>query len=116
MAAGTAASLVPIRSITRRLASSDPKSWAATVKSHPRLSLDAAKGDEMVTYISDSQEDAGPLCLKLLTQLKGIQAGKVDDKFSWCAKLSEEDRRKALGHEVVTNGTNGEDVSVGQMD
>lgn len=116
MAAGTAASLVPIRSITRRLASSDPKSWAATVKSHPRLSLDGSKGDETVTYIPDSQEDAGPLCLKLLTQLKGIQAGKVDDKFGWCAKLSEADRRKALGHEVVTNGTNGEDVSVGQMD
>lgn len=116
MAAGTAASLVPIRSITRRLASSDPKSWAATVKSHPRLSLDAAKGEETVTYIPEDQEDAGPLTLKLLTQLKGIQAGKVEDKFGWCAKLSDGDRTKALGHEVVTNGAAGEDLSVGQMD
>ncbi|KAI7780786.1 hypothetical protein LA080_015577 [Diaporthe eres] len=116
MAAGTAASLVPIRSITRRLASSDPKSWAATVKSHPRLALDPAKGEETVTYIPEGQEDAGPLTLKLLTQLKGIQAGKVEDKLGWCAKLSDEDRKKALGHEVVTNGTKGEDLSVGQMD
>lgn len=116
MAAGTAASLVPIRSITRRMASSDSNSLAATVKSHTRLSLDASKGEEKVTYIPDSQEDAGPLCLKLLTQLKGIQAGKVEDKLGWCAKLSDEDLKKALGHEVVTNGANGRDVSVGQMD
>lgn len=116
MAAGTAASLVPIRSITRRLTSSDPKSWAATVKSHSRLSVDAAKGEETVTYVPDNQEDAGPLCLKLFTQLKGIQAGKVEDTLGWCAKLADEDRRKALGHEVVTNGSAGEEPSVGQMD
>lgn len=116
MAAGTAASLVPIRSITRRLASSDPKSWAATVKSHTRLSLDASKGEETVTYIPDSQEDAGPLCLKLLAQLKGIQAGKVEDKLGWCTKITDADRKKALGHEVVTNGAAGEEPSVGQMD
>lgn len=116
MAAGTAASLVPIRSITRRVASSDPKSWAATVKSHPRLSVDASKGEETVTYIPESNEDAGPLCLKLLTQLKGIQAGKVADKLGWCAVLADEDRKKALGHEVVTNGAATEELSVGQMD
>lgn len=56
------------------------------------------------------------MTLKLLTQLKGIQAGKVEDKLGWCAKLADEDRRKALGHEVVTNGAKGEDLSVGQMD
>lgn len=115
MAAGTAASLVPIRSITRRIASSDPKSWAATVKSHPRLSVDPKA--ETVSYIPDSNEDAGPLCMKLLTQLKGIQAGKVEDTLGWCAKLADEDRKKAVGHEVVTaNGKAAEDVSVGQMD
>lgn len=105
MAAGTAASLVPIRSITKRMAASDPKSLAAIVKSHPRLSLDSAKNEETVTYIADTQEDAGPLCLKLLSQLKGIQMGKVEDKFDWCYKISEDDLKKASGHEVVTNGT-----------
>jgi hypothetical protein len=54
--------------------------------------------------------------LKLLTQLKGIQAGKVEDQLGWCAKLADEDRRKALGHEVVTNGTANEELVVGQMD
>ncbi len=36
MAAGTAAALVPIRSITRRIDHSDPTSLAATVKKHAR--------------------------------------------------------------------------------
>lgn len=116
MAAGTAASLVPIRSITRRIASSDPKSLATTVKSHERLSVDTAKGEETIKYIPDSQEDAGALCLKLLSQLKGIQMGKVEDKFDWCYKISAEDCRKAAGHGVVTDRTANGDVSVGQTD
>lgn len=116
MAAGTAASLVPIRSITRRKAASDPTSLAATVQSHSRLSVDKVKGEETVTYIPAAQEDAGPLCLKLLSQLKAIQTGKAEDKFNWCFKVSAEDREKAKGHEVVTNGASNVDVSVGQLD
>lgn len=116
MAAGTAASLVPIRSITRRKAASDPASLAAAVKSHSRLSVDQAKGEETVTYVPDGQEDAGPLCLKLLSQLKAIQTGKAEDKSNWCFKVSAEDREKAKGHEVVTNGASHADVSVGQME
>lgn len=108
MAAGTAASLVPIRSITRRMAASNPASLVANVKSHPRLLADPAKGEETITYIADTQEDAGPFCLKLIGQLKGIQAGKVEDKFGWCYKIAEDDRTKAQGHEVVTNGGKGE--------
>ncbi|KAJ4394794.1 hypothetical protein N0V93_004014 [Gnomoniopsis smithogilvyi] len=116
MAAGTAASLVPIRSITRRTAASDPKSLAATIQSHSRLSVDKAKGEETVTYIPDAQEDAGPLCLRLLNQLKAIQTGKAEDNFNWCFKVSAEDREKVKGHEVVTNGASNVDVSVGQTD
>lgn len=116
MAAGTAASLVPIRSISRRKAAADPTSLAATVKSHSRLSIDQAKGEETITYIPDAQEDAGPLCLKLLSQLKAIQTGKAEDKFNWCFTVSAEDREKAKGHEVVTNGAGNTDVSVGQME
>ncbi|EJT71749.1 branched-chain-amino-acid aminotransferase 1 [Gaeumannomyces tritici R3-111a-1] len=95
MAAGTAAALVPIRSITRRMADSDPKSLAAQVKQHTRLEV--ATGEETVTYIPASQDDAGPLCLRLLAQLKGIQLGKVKDEFGWCAAVSQEDGAKAEG-------------------
>lgn len=114
MAAGTAASLVPIRSITRRMAASNPASLVANVKSYPRLLADPAKGEETITYIADTQEDAGPFCLKLIGQLKGIQAGKVEDKFGWCYKIAEDDRTKAHGHEVVTNGGKGKEVGIGQ--
>lgn len=113
MAAGTAASLVPIRSITRRIAASDPKSLVATFKSHQRLTADKSKGEETITYIPETQEDAGPLCLKLLSQLKGIQMGKVEDKFGWCFKVSEEDRKKAKGPEA-TNGASNGSLSVDQ--
>ncbi|KAI9739809.1 MAG: hypothetical protein M1834_006530 [Cirrosporium novae-zelandiae] len=58
MAAGTAASLVPIRSITMK-----------------------SKGDK-VTY--DGVVDApGPICAKLLSTLRGIQTGNLDDTFGW---------------------------------
>ena len=111
MAAGTAAALVPIRSITRRIEPSNPMSWAASVKSHPRLEVTV--GEETVTYIPSSQEDAGPLCIKLLTQLKGIQLGKVQDENKWCFAVSEEDGKKVVGEEAQ-NGTNGQTVD--QMD
>lgn len=114
MAAGTAASLVPIRSITRRMAASNPASLVATVKSHSRLTADPAKGEETITYIADTQEDAGPYCLKLLAQLKGIQNGKEEDKFGWCYKISEDDCKKAQGNEVVTNGGKDEDLGISQ--
>lgn len=116
MAAGTAASLVPIRSITRRIPASDPKSLAAAVKSHDRFSVDTAKGEETVQCIPDGQEEAGDFCLKLLSQLKGIQTGKVEDEFGWAFKISEEDRRKAVGHEIVTDRDGNSKVSVGQTD
>ncbi|KAH7132484.1 branched-chain-amino-acid aminotransferase-like protein [Dendryphion nanum] len=58
LAAGTAAALVPIRSITYE-----------------------SKGDK-IEYKVASQEP-GPTCVKLLTTLKGIQQGKIEDKFGW---------------------------------
>ena len=59
MAAGTAASLVPIKSITMK-----------------------SRGDEF-TYPVGKDDAPGPVCLQLLTTLKGIQQGKVEDKFGW---------------------------------
>lgn len=112
MAAGTAAALVPIRSITRRIDASSPQSLAAAAKQHPRVSVGA--GEETITYVPESQEAAGPLCVKLLAKLKGIQSGKVEDKFGWCFKVSEEDGKKVA---VAASGNGGAGVqTVDQLD
>ncbi|KAL6872938.1 branched-chain amino acid aminotransferase II [Trichoderma novae-zelandiae] len=101
-AAGTAAALVPIRSITRRgttgLAADDAKVTRT--------------GDaETVTYIPDAVEDAGPVCLKLLTALKSIQLGKVEDKFGWRVAVTEED-----GKGVAEEGHGFDAKTVDEMD
>src|ERR1700712_4530120 len=103
MAAGTAAALVPIRSISRRLDPSSPDSITSRVKKHSRLSAD--KDSESVTYLDESVEDAGPICLKLLSQLQGIQLGKEKDQFGWCAKVTEADGKNVPGAPVDTNGS-----------
>lgn len=57
LAAGTAAALVPIRSITMESKSDK---------------IEYGRGDE-----------PGPVHQKLLSTLKGIQLGKIEDKFGW---------------------------------
>ncbi|KAF6789720.1 branched-chain amino acid aminotransferase [Colletotrichum sojae] len=99
MAAGTAAALVPIRSITRRVDASSPQSLAAA-------------GEETVTYIPESQEDAGSICLKLLSTLKGIQLGKLEDQFGWNFAVSAADGTAVVGEQK----TNGSATTVDQMD
>lgn len=111
MAAGTAAALVPIRSISRRFDPASSASISSAVKQHPRLSTEGQL--EKVAYIPAAQEDAGPICIKLLTQLKGIQLGKVKDELNWCAPVTEADTQKASGAPKATNG-NGQTVD--QMD
>jgi branched-chain amino acid aminotransferase len=109
MAAGTAAALVPIRSITRKMDASSPQSLGRSASQHPRLSL--RDGEETVTYIPEHQEDSGPVCLRLLTQLKGIQLGKIKDDFGWCFTVGEADGRKVVGETgSVQNGGNGHTV------
>lgn len=66
MAAGTAAALVPIRSITMK-----------------------SKGDKF--EYKAAQKDPGPVCEKLLVQLKGIQQGKIKDTFGWLDKVETPD-------------------------
>ncbi|KAK3691694.1 hypothetical protein LTR37_018487 [Vermiconidia calcicola] len=58
-AAGTAAALVPIKSITMR-----------------------SRND--VFKYQGGGDEPGPAVVKLLAQLKGIQSGKVKDTFGWC--------------------------------
>ncbi|KAI6777882.1 putative branched-chain-amino-acid aminotransferase-like protein [Emericellopsis cladophorae] len=85
MAAGTAAALVPIRSITRRVVIGQ-----GLPKDSPRVSVEA-DGAETVTFLSDDQQEAGAICLKLLNQLKGIQLGKLGDPLGWRVVVSEKD-------------------------
>jgi branched-chain amino acid aminotransferase len=63
MAAGTAASLVPIGSITMR-----------------------SKNDKF-TYQCGSDGGAGEICGKLLKALRGIQFGEIDDKCGWLDEI-----------------------------
>ncbi|RMI98436.1 hypothetical protein CDV36_016121 [Fusarium kuroshium] len=90
-AAGTAAALVPIRSITRRR---------------------EGKTDT-VTYIPDGQEEPGPLFGKLLNHLKDIQLAKAEDKFNWRFPVSAADKEVAG---AVDGGRNGDATTVDQMD
>jgi branched-chain amino acid aminotransferase len=69
-AAGTAAALVPIKSITR-LSTNDK-------------------------FLYQSHEGGatkpGPAFVKLLSTLKGIQLGKIEDKSGWLQKVAEPDQ------------------------
>ncbi|KAI9772303.1 MAG: hypothetical protein M1840_001052 [Geoglossum simile] len=64
LAAGTAASLVPIKSITH-----------------------GSRG-EKISYAA-AAEEPGPCCARLLTALKGIQLGTAEDVFGWCERVEE---------------------------
>jgi branched-chain amino acid aminotransferase len=85
MAAGTAAALVPIKSITR------------------------TSRNETSSYIAADSEEPGPVFEKLLTTLKGIQLGKIPDTFGWNSKVEEVDVKK-YASEPSTNGINGHNV------
>jgi len=67
-AAGTAAALVPIKSITMK------------------------SRTDTFTYL-DSDEP-GPVCLKLLDNLKGIQTGRYQDKFGWNVRVEQVGREQ----------------------
>ncbi|EAU35370.1 conserved hypothetical protein [Aspergillus terreus NIH2624] len=60
IAAGTAAALVPIRSVTMR-----------------------SRNDKFTFSAGEDGQSGGEVCVKLLQALKGIQSGKVEDTFGW---------------------------------
>ncbi|KAL8780928.1 MAG: hypothetical protein Q9213_006239 [Squamulea squamosa] len=64
LAAGTAAALVPIKSITMK-----------------------SKGDKFL--YQNGGDEPGPACVRLLTTLKGIQQGKIKDSFGWLEFVEE---------------------------
>lgn len=73
-AAGTAAALVPIKSITMH-----------------------SKNDTF--KYQGGGDEPGPAVVKLLTQLKGIQQGKIKDEFGWVEQV-----RQYKADEYVTDG------------
>ena len=90
LGAGTGVALVPIRSITRRC-------MTGGLPACPRLQVDAES--ETVRYIPDEQHSGGPVYLKLLSQLRAIQLGKVQDEFGWRFEVSAEDQELDGGNE-----------------
>ncbi|KAM3414666.1 putative branched-chain-amino-acid aminotransferase TOXF [Cercospora zeina] len=82
-AAGTAAALVPIKSITMR-----------------------SKND--IFKYQGGGDEPGPAVVKLLAQLKGIQQGKIADAFGWVEQVREY-KPGEYAHDGAgqTNGVNG---------
>ncbi|KAL8700575.1 MAG: hypothetical protein Q9201_005369 [Fulgogasparrea decipioides] len=78
MAAGTAAALVPIKSISMR-----------------------SKNDKFL--YQEGGDEPGPACVKLLTTLKGIQQGKTEDSFGWLDYVV----KPKLAENGETNGVHG---------
>ncbi|KAI4210966.1 MAG: hypothetical protein LQ351_006193 [Letrouitia transgressa] len=85
LAAGTAAALVPVKSITMR-----------------------SRKDRFV-YQGESDNEPGPACVKLLKTLQGIQQGTVKDQFGWLDFVDAVEgvpgQQATKG--VETNGVNG---------
>jgi len=63
MAAGTAAALVPIKSITMR------------------------SRNDTFSFDCGENEEGGEVCTKLLKTLKGIQSGEIEDGFGWLVEV-----------------------------
>ncbi|RYP67920.1 hypothetical protein DL771_006953 [Monosporascus sp. 5C6A] len=73
LAVGTAGTLVPIKSITRK-----------------------STGD--VYSYNNASDQPGPCCSKLLSILKGIQQGTLADRFGWCRKVNDVSSERSNVH------------------
>lgn len=89
MAAGTAAALVPIKSITMR-----------------------SRNDKFI--YQGGSDKPGPACEKLLTTLKSIQQGKIKDPFGWLDYVKEPKGFPSING-ASTDGVNGVDGSVDEL-
>jgi branched-chain amino acid aminotransferase len=75
----------------------------------PIKSITSRSQNDKITYLSG--EEPGPVCVKLLTTLKGVQQGKVEDKWGWLDHVKEPQGYQQKGQQ---NGVNGQ--SRPQMD
>ena len=55
-----------------------------------------------------AENEPGPVCVKLLTTLRGLQQGKIEDKQGWLYKV---ERPEQFGNA----GANGDAKTVGQL-
>ena len=87
MAAGTAAALVPVRSITME-----------------------SRGDKF-TY-QEERREPGPACTRLLTTLKNIQQGKAKDEFGWLDYVKE---HQSDPPKPATNGVDLKELNIDKL-
>lgn len=90
MAAGTAAALVPIRSITRK------------------------STNDKFSYLPEGSDEPGPIFNKMIAALKGIQLGKIKGPEGWCVPVTEVDIKKYSSAESK-NGVDGIKESVDEL-
>lgn len=89
MAAGTAAALVPIKSITMR-----------------------SRNDKF--EFQGGSDEPGPACVKFLEQLQGVQRGKITDHFGWCDAVKQYTAGQDYQRETGVAGAGGA-KTVGQL-
>jgi branched-chain amino acid aminotransferase len=87
VAAGTAAALVSIKSITMR-----------------------SKNDKF--FYRDGGDEAGPAAVKLLTTLKGIQQGTINDTFGWVDYVKEPTDSKSA---TPANGVEASEIAMDKL-
>lgn len=75
----------------------------------PIKSITRNSRNDTFSYIAADSEEPGPVCVKLLTTLKGIQTGKIKDTFGWNSKVEEMDPKKYTDSEQ-TDGKVGASV------
>lgn len=81
---GTAITLIPIRSITRRK--------SRLLAEGPRVHYDSEADAETMTFLSEENQSGGPIYKKLLHRLRALQTGDVADTFSWRFLVEEKDK------------------------
>lgn len=84
LAAGTAAALVPIKSIECR---SKGDVFVYHGSAPEAFDKSGASTAEWSVREQSSEGEPGPACVRLLTHLKAIQTGKAEDKFGWLEKV-----------------------------
>jgi branched-chain amino acid aminotransferase len=65
----------------------------------PIASITSEANNVTITYLKGT--DGGPLCIKLLSTLKGVQQGKVPDQWGWLDTVVKPEN---YIHETSTNG------------
>jgi branched-chain amino acid aminotransferase len=77
----------------------------------PIKSITRKSRSETSEYIAADSEEPGPICVKLLTTLKGVQSGKIQDTFGWNSKVEQVDLKKY----TAAGETNGQSAAIDKL-